>query len=299
MSERIISRQHVVFSFNAVHPCRHVVENGETFWVEAEDAYRGQINSPAVKRTDIDTASINCSTGPIRVAGARPGDTLCVEFRDFAFEEQGVMVTSVGLGLLGDKITEPDSKIIPLRGGRAFFSEEISLPLTPMVGVCGVAPKPGLDFSCAWPGDHGGNLDTTLLRAGARLYLPVEVEGANLCIGDLHACMGDGEISGTAVETPGSVQVRVSLRRDRSTRRPVVVTEEGIYFLASAPTLDAAVRMAVEDAVDYLAEKLDLAFPDAYRLCSAACHTQISQVVNPLKTARVRCPRFHPRVGEW
>lgn len=297
MSIRVISKENVVFSFNAAHPHKYVVADGETFWVEAEDAYRGQINSPAVKRTDIDASIINCSTGPIRVEGAMPGDALCVEFLDFVFEPQGVMVASVGMGLLGDKITEPDSKIIPVKDGYALFSEEIRLPLTPMAGVCGVAPKPGTDLHCVYPGDHGGNLDTTLLTTGSKIYLPVTIEGANLCIGDLHACMGDGEISGTAVETPGRVLVRVSTLKRRAIQRPVVETDEAVYFLASAKTLDESVRIAAEDAIAYLKTKLDLNFPDAYRLFSAACDVQISQVVNPLKTARARCPRFHEKVG--
>ena len=110
------------------------------------------------------------------------------------------MVTSKGLGVLGERIQEPDTKIIPIRDGFAYFSESIRLPLTPMVGVCGVAPKAGLDVHCAVPGDHGGNLDTKLVTVGSRLYLPVEQEGAGLAVGDLHACMGDGELSGTGID---------------------------------------------------------------------------------------------------
>lgn len=89
--------------------------------------------------------------------------------------------------------------------------------------------------------------------------------GARLFIGDFHACMGDGEVSGTAIETPGRALVRVSLRRDRSIQRPVIETGEAIYFLASAPTLDESVRLCVLDAVHYLMEKLALNFQDAYR----------------------------------
>ena len=39
---------------------------------------------------------------------------------------QGVMVTSVGLGVLGDHITEPNTKIIPVHDGFAHFSDDIN-----------------------------------------------------------------------------------------------------------------------------------------------------------------------------
>ena len=74
--------------------------------------------------------------------------------------------------------------------------------------------------------------------------------------------------------------------------RPVIETVEALYFTASAVTLDDAIRLAVSDTVAFLEKKLELDFPDAYRLLSATCDIQISQVVNDLKTVRVRCPKF-------
>lgn len=171
--------------------------------METDDCYGGQITDASVKRPDIDITIMDCSVGPIEVRGAKPGDTLCVEILAIELGRQGVMVTSKGLGVLGDRITEADTKVIPIEDGFACFSDKIRLPLTPMVGVCGVAPRPGLDIHCAVPGDHGSNMDTKMVKAGARVYLPVSVPGAGLAVGDLHACMGDGELSGTGIETPG------------------------------------------------------------------------------------------------
>ena len=37
-------------------------------------------------------------------------------------------------------------------------------------------------------------MDNTKIKAGATLYLPVFHEGALLAMGDVHACMGDGEL---------------------------------------------------------------------------------------------------------
>ena len=293
---KVLSKDHVIYFFNQENPACYRVEDGETFWVETDDCYSGQIKDASVKRPDIDISIMDCSVGPIYIEGAMPGDTLCVEILAIQFAPQGVMVTSKGLGVLGERIQEPDTKIIPIRDGFAYFSDSIRLPLTPMIGVCGVAPKAGLNVHCAVPGDHGGNLDTKLVTVGSRLYLPVEQEGAGLAVGDLHACMGDGELSGTGIETPGRICIRTSVRRDCPVSRPVIETRDALYFLASAPTLDEAIYTAVSDGVQFLQEKLSLSFPDAYRLLSAVCDIQISQVVNDWKTARLHCPKFDIKI---
>ena len=140
---KVLTKEHVIYSFNQKNPARYRVEDGETFWVETDDCYSGKIKDESVKRPDIDISIMDCSVGPIYIEGAHPGDTLCVEILAIQFAPQGVMVTSKGLGVLGERIQEPDTKIIPIRDGFAYFSESIRLPLTPMVGVCGVAPKAG------------------------------------------------------------------------------------------------------------------------------------------------------------
>lgn len=293
---RVIPKDKVIFNFNSENPAQYQVKDGETFWVETDDCYSGQITDASVKRPDINIAIMDCSVGPIAVEGALPGDTLCVDIIAIELADHGVMVTSKGLGVLGDRITEPDTKIIPIRDGFAWFSESLPLPLTPMVGVCGVAPAEGLNIHCAVPGDHGANLDTKMLKAGSRVYLPVQTKGAGLAVGDLHACMGDGELSGTGIETAGRICIKTTVDRTRKVTRPVVETMESLYFLASAQTLEQAVKIAVSDVTEFLQQKLKLNFADAYRLVSATCDIQISQVVNDLCTVRAHCPKFHTGV---
>ncbi len=288
---RVIPKDKVILSFNADTPFNYTVEDGETFWVETDDCYRGQIADESVLRPDIDGSVVDCSVGPIEVRGARPGDTLCVEVLDIRLAPRGLMVTFKGLGVLGERAGKPESKIVPIRDGFAYLTDTIRLPLSPMIGVCGVAPGPGMDVSCEVPGDHGSNMDTKLLKVGSKLYLPVSVPGAGLAIGDLHACMGDGELSGTGIETAGRVLLRTTVRRDRPVERPVIETAEGLYFIASAATAEEGIKIAASDAVGYLMRRLKLNFSDAYRLLGAACDAQISQVVNDLVTARVRVPK--------
>lgn len=288
---RVIPKDKVIFSFNTTNPASYTVQDGETFWVEADDCYSGQITDASVRRPDIDISIMDCAVGPIHIEGAHPGDTLCVEVMAIDLAPQGVMVTSPGLGVLGDRITEPDTKIIPVHDGFAYFSDAIRIPLTPMIGVMGVAPRSG-EIHCAVPDDHGANMDTKLVKAGSRVYFPVSVEGAGLAVGDMHACMGDGELSGTGIEIAGRMCLKVTVCHDRPIQRPVIETADGIYFLASRVTLEESIKVAAADTVEFLMKKLDLNFPDAYRLMSATCDAQISEVVDDNVTVRLHCPKL-------
>ena len=292
---KIIPKDKVIFHFSPANEANYTVEDGEIFWVEADDCYSGQITDASVKRPDIDISIMDCAVGPICIQGAHPGDTLCVAVLAIDLASQGVMVTSKGLGVLGDRITQPDTKIIPVHDGFAHFSDTIKIPLTPMIGVMGVAPKSG-EIHCAVPHDHGANLDTKLIRTGARVYFPVNVEGAGLAVGDMHACMGDGELSGTGIEIAGRMCLKAIVYHDRPIQRPVIETFDGIYFLASRMTLEESIKTAAADAVEFLMTKLSLSFPDAYRLMSATCDAQISEVVDDNVTVRLHCPKFDTRI---
>ena len=292
---RVIPKDKVIFHFNTANKANYTVQDGEVFWVEADDCYSGQITDASVKRTDIDISIMDCAVGPIDVEGAEPGDTLCVEVMAIDLADHGIMVTNCGLGVLGDRITEPDTKIIPVHDGFAHFSDTIKIPLTPMIGVMGVAPKSG-EIHCAVPDDHGANMDTKLVKVGSRVYFPVAQKGAGLAVGDMHACMGDGELSGTGIEIAGRMCLKVTVYKDRPIERPVIETYDGIYFLASRPTLDESIKVATSDVVDFLMKKLDLNFPDAYRLMSATCDAQICEVVDDNVTVRLHCPKFDTRI---
>ncbi|MBE6972277.1 MAG: acetamidase [Ruminococcaceae bacterium] len=292
---RVIPKDKVIFHFNTTNKANYTVQDGEVFWVEADDCYSGQITDASVKRTDIDISIMDCAVGPIDVEGAEPGDTLCVEVMAIDLADHGIMVTNCGLGVLGDRITEPDTKIIPISDGFAHFSDTIKIPLTPMIGVMGVAPKSG-EIHCAVPDDHGANMDTKLVKVGSRVYFPVAQKGAGLAVGDMHACMGDGELSGTGIEIAGRMCLKVTVYKDRPIERPVIETYDGIYFLASRPTLDESIKVATSDVVDFLMKKLDLNFPDAYRLMSATCDAQICEVVDDNVTVRLHCPKFDTRI---
>lgn len=69
---RVIPKDKVIFHFNPTNPANYTVEDGETFWVECDDCYSGQITDESVKRPDIDIGIMDCAVGRSRSAVRTP-----------------------------------------------------------------------------------------------------------------------------------------------------------------------------------------------------------------------------------
>mgnify|MGYP003377016366 CR=1 FL=1 len=159
-----------------------------------------------------------------------------------------------------------------------------------MIGVIGVAPA-GEKIPTGTPGHHGGNMDNNKITAGTVLYLPVFQPGALLAMGDLHACMGDGEICETGVEIAGTVTVTVEVLKNLTLPNPMLETKDTIYAIASELELKDAVKTAGDNMVDFVMKKTGLALDQANMLMSAVGNTEICQLVDPLITSRFGMPR--------
>lgn len=255
-----------------------------------QDACGGQIRTEKDTLDDLDMDRVNGATGPVRVTGSRPGDVLRIRIRDIRVAKTGFQSIVSGHGVLGDEVSKPRTRMIPIEDGAAIFSKKIRLPIRPHVGTIGVAPAEK-EWTTFYPGDHGGNLDTKEITKGNSVYLPVFQPGAQLAMGDIHALMADGEVCVTGVEIAGTVRVLVEVVRGHRLQRPVVETPESWITLASAPTLDEAAKLATHDGVELLARGADLSWDEAYMLASIACDLRISQDVDPWRTAKLIVPK--------
>lgn len=284
---RVLEKDKLFYYFDSENEAVYSVKDGESFWVNTPDCYNGQIKSESDLRTSIDSSIIDASVGPIRVETAEKGDILLLEIKDIKLNDYGIMLTNHGLGILGEKVEDVRTKIIKVDDKYAYFNEKIKIPLTPMVGVMGVSPASERKH-CSVPGDFGGNMDTKEVAKGAKVYLPVNVDGANFGISDIHAAMGDGELSGTGIEISGSVLLKVGLIKGKSIQRPIIETEDSYYLIATNEDFDKAVKICCMDMVNLLKEKLNLDFEDSYMLMSAACDIGIGQLVNGVYTLKIR-----------
>ena len=59
----------------------------------------------------------------------------------------------------------------------------------------------------------GGNMDLRELSPGATLFLPVQVPGGLLSLGDLHAAMGAAEPTWVSLEAAGRATLRIGLEK--------------------------------------------------------------------------------------
>jgi amidase len=283
-----VSSNNRIFSFSSDMKPVLVVEDGSEVVFETMDCFSNQIRTCEDRLENLNWSEVNPATGPVFVNGAKPGDALVVEILDIEVANQGVMVAGKELGPLGEKFDGFHTKIVKIKDGCAMFND-LELPIDPMIGVIGVAPKDGT-INCGTPGPHGGNLDTKYIKKGAKVLLPVFVEGGLLALGDLHALMGDGEICGTGIEVAGKVTARVFVKKGMELRNPMVISEGSLFTLASGKTLNEAMKEAVNDMAEFVLRYANMSLEELTMLFSIVGHTEISQVVDPLVTARFRIP---------
>ena len=262
---------------------------GESFAVRTVDCYDGQIAAASTLRPDIDMARFNRATGPIAVDGVEAGESLRVHVESVDVTGPGVMALTPGIGVLGERVAAASTRLVEIADGKAWLTDGIGIPLRPMIGIIGAATA-GETVPSSTPGEHGGNLDTRIIEAGASVVLRAHQAGLGLAVGDLHAAMGDGELGGTGIEIGGEVVLRVERLDGYAGHWPAVIASDGVHVLASRESLDDAVHDAFDEAVSLVAQWHGLDWPDAYRLTSVVSDLRISQVVNPRKTARVSIP---------
>jgi len=222
------------------------------------------------------TATINPVTGPVFVQGAEPGDALAVTIHDIELAEQGWSISIPGAGALARPMG-PDFFVrrIPVRNGRVQLTDGFDCPVAPMIGCLGVAPA-DRDGSTVMPTLRtGGNMDLTDARPGSTVYLPVEVPGALLSVGDIHAAMARGESSFVAIECAGRATVSVDVIKDRRLRAPHVDTGSEYVCVGLGDPVQDSIVMAYEALFSVLVDDHGWDPGDAYVTMSALAHTEL------------------------
>jgi acetamidase/formamidase len=235
-------------------------------------------------------------TGPIYVEGADSGDVLEVRFESI---RPAVTYACNSFGPRSGFVPEsfPNTsrtKIISLDTVRMIgtFSDAIHLPLAPFFGSVGVAPpKDSGRINSAPPGMHAGNLDNKHLVAGTTLFIPVWVRGALLEVGDGHAGQGNGEVDITAMETQLRGRLRLIVRKDLRFRWPRAETPTHYIAMGMDKDLMKATKIAVNQAIELIAQVKGLSREDAYQLTSVACDVEVTQLVDGNVGVHVMIPK--------
>ena len=319
------------------------IGEGEEVILETRDALDGQLKADATV-ADLAAADANLIhplTGPVFIKGALPGDMVEIEFIDIVPEPTAFSAIVPGLGFLRDIMKTPYVVNWKIRDGWATAAEipGVRIPGAPFMGISGVAPSAhklkewtereqraldaggfvvppsatgavpsgrcGLEgLRTLPPRENGGNFDVKQLTRGAKLLLPVFVEGALFSTGDAHFAQGDGEVCVTAVEMGATVVVRFKIHKDLARKRTFagpVFSHAGYFadprnavpanFLGvmgmpinaegeiESENLTLAARNAVLNMMTLLQER-GFSREQAYIICSVAVDLRVSKVVD-------------------
>ena len=266
------------------------IDPGDSIRFQALDAlWNWERVAPYFSEVDPELDGGHPLAGPVAVRGVRAGDTLVVRTDEVRPREWGATYLDEGplvWRLDPDRATGTDN-------------HGVEVALAPFLGVIGMPPAaPGI-HSTIPPRRCGGNIDCRELVAGTTLFLPVEVDGALLSAGDAHAAQGDGEVSGTAIETPiAEARLTVDVRRDLDLRMPVARTADAWIAFGFDNDLDVAADLALQTMLDLMEREHGLGRSHALALASVAVDLHVTQIVNDakgvhaiLRDSAIRLPR--------
>jgi acetamidase/formamidase len=246
--------------------------------------------------------------GPIYVEGATPDDMLVVRVRSVVpNHDLAAARLYTGFGGLsnegGNRVLNPPiperryvwqldrermTGTTRLQGSR---TSEIEIDLQPMLGRVSVAPRGEESYSALAPGYWGGNMDASDVREGTTVYLPIFHDGAYFYFGDGHARQGDGEVSGTGLETSMDVVLEIDLIKGKSISWPRFEDDEFIMVAGSARPLIDAFRIAHVELVEWLEDDYGFDRYDAYMLLGQVAESRVANIVDPQFTVVAKFPK--------
>ncbi|MFC7622106.1 acetamidase/formamidase family protein [Microlunatus sp. GCM10028923] len=240
-------------------------------------------------------------TGPIEVDGLNAGDSLAVTIDDIDVQGPGwIGFAGTRLawepwgGVLRDQAVTSVERTVEADNHLIRLSPSVSLPSRLMVGWIGlILPSYEAD-----PWDHGGNLDTRTLGVGSTLYLHDETGAGRFLIGDVHAAMGDGEVSGAGVEIAADVTISVKVIKETRPHRPMVSHAAGLSHLCSRFVESESYRQCIFDAALHVAYSQGVSFGEANAWLGAIGDLRVSSVVAHTPTYRMDVPHEVLRPAE-
>ncbi len=286
-----LDTKNIFYSFSPKLKPALRVEQNEEFILKTLDCFSGQIKSEQDLLDRLDWEHVNPATGPVYISGAKPGDVIGFDILEIKIGEESKVVVAPGEGVPADLISGMETAILKHKDDFLDFKGIAGIPISPMVGVIGVAPG-DREIPNGTPGKHGGNMDCKIISAGCRVYFEVEVEGALFGCGDLHSAQGDGEIGVSGAETTGEVRLKSAVYpKFKGLPTPFVETDNLVATIFSAATSDVAVTGAVKNMIFFLKKFAGIPENHATMLMSIAGNLCFCQVVDPLKTVRFEFPK--------
>ena len=283
-------------AYSPLTPPRARVGPGASLLIETRDPRSGAIlvGSPGTFQAypPPPGGKSNALTGPILMEGAEPGDVLVVDITQVAPQEFGYMAAGdFGWVVPQGRIEDRKIGVVCYDKGMVHWRDGIAFPARPMIGEIGVARLDAAKSGSI--GVNGGNFDCILLGSGCRVYLPVQVPGALLYVGDVHATMGDGELSGGGVEIAAQVGLTVNLIKGVGLPAPRFETADRIVTTGFSHDFVEARRMVVDDMLTLMQVGMQMTAMEALMLISVTGDLRIGQACGNMEmTMRLEMPRL-------
>ncbi len=275
-------------------PVMHI-QPGDRVVIDTRDAFDGRI------KTERDLPSqvlrvpfLNPQNGPIIIEGAEKGDVVAIHIESIKprgdnprgtcclIPRFGALTGTDFTATLNEPLPEITRKI-DLDEEGVYWSKRVMLPYRPHIGTLSLSPE--IDsINSLTPDNHGGNMDVPDMGPGSITYLPVRSEGGRLFIGDAHACQGDGEVCGTAVEFSSTTTIHVDLIKNWAIEWPRLETDHLLMCIGSARPLEDATRIAYAELVRWMAAEYGFDLWDAYMMLSQCGQVRLGNFVDPKYT---------------
>ena len=287
-------------TYSFAHPPALHIKTGDRVVTKTIDAAGVDWNGKTVSQ------SPNPETGPFYIDGAAPGDTLVVTFNKIETNRASAWsgsllspyaTTPTAIGARTDRDAKRLQWTIDKAKGVARLDDAtvtpggIELPLRPMLGCVGVAPRGKEAIATSTPGAWGGNMDYAWLNAGMTVMLPVNEPGALLFIGDGHARQGEGEVAGTGLETSMDVEFTVGLLKGKAIGWPRMESATHVIVLGSARPLLEAFQIASAELQRWLQADYGFSERGAQTFMGQAAEYEVANVVDPAFTVVAKIPK--------
>ncbi len=289
------TRENLRGTFSRDFPPVLTVESGDRIvcstldpgWnVGPPEPFEPGVSPPKMQPRDPESDAGHCLLGPIAIRGAKPGMTLEVRILEVTPGAWGWTVSGGWPHVVHQRLGThegPEARLLwRLDADKAVGTDQLGrqVSLRPFLGVMGMpADVPGLQPTPP-PRRTGGNLDCKELVPGSSLFLPIEVEGGLLSIGDGHALQADGEACVTAIECGMKrVELEIALH-DGPLASPRARLQGAWLTLGLDEDLTEATYKALEAMVDLMGELHGLERKDALALASLCADLRVTQIVN-------------------
>lgn len=274
-------------------PVAHA-ESGDIVKFETLDRFSGQITNEEQHLDDINPDYMYPATGPLYIEQAEPGDNLRVEIQKIEPGDHATIAESPDGSIISWVFDDEATRILPVKDGIVHFNNKLSFEISPMIGVIGTAPEK--ESILTGTSDlHGGNMGCTRIGEETVVYLPVNVKGALLAMGDMRAIMGDGDVCDCGASIGGAVTVRVSVIKGWKMPYPILVTKDRFMIISSGHLLDDIAQRATLYMHGFLMSELGMDEHSAGMILSLCSDLRICQVSEPVGndsqcTCRIEVP---------